>query len=175
MAASLEAEGIPAKVFSAAARMAQWEIGYTDPIKVMVRRADLARAAEVLRSARARARTIDWSTVDVNEPGVFSDAAACDVCGHPLAGLPVDTQTCPNCRTLLATEDSARSDVGTRPPFSARWGKFRRFGGILVLLGMAGTVLSPTHVMPILGALLLALALGGMGAGNARSMPRRMP
>lgn len=63
--AVLRDAGIPAHVFAAAANMAQWEIGYTDPIKIQVRRADAARAAEVLRKNRQDSVDLDWSEVDV--------------------------------------------------------------------------------------------------------------
>lgn len=65
--ASLEAEGIPARVFAAGANMLQWEGGYTNPIKVMVRRADLERAAELLRDKRKASVDIDWSEIDVGD------------------------------------------------------------------------------------------------------------
>ncbi len=52
MASTLEADGIPAKVFATSANMLQWEAGYTDPIKVMVRRRDLAKAAASLKRTR---------------------------------------------------------------------------------------------------------------------------
>ena len=69
--AVLRDAGIAAHVFARAANMLQWDAGYTDPIKVQVRRADLARAAEVLRKNRQDSVDLDWSEVDVGrmEPG----------------------------------------------------------------------------------------------------------
>jgi hypothetical protein len=67
LCAVLEEEGIPARVFAASANMLQWEGGYTNPIKVMVRRADAVRAAEALATNRRSARMVDWSRVDVGE------------------------------------------------------------------------------------------------------------
>jgi len=65
MVATLEAEGIPAKVFATGANTLQWEGGYTNPIKVMVRRRDLGRAADALRANRQASVDLDWSQVDV--------------------------------------------------------------------------------------------------------------
>ena len=48
MVAALEAQGIPATVFGQAAATLQWEAGYTDPYKVMVRREDEATAREII-------------------------------------------------------------------------------------------------------------------------------
>jgi hypothetical protein len=68
IAATLEAAQIPAKVFAAGANMLQWEGGYTDPIKVMVRRADLGRAAAAMKQNRQDSVDLDWSEVDVGQP-----------------------------------------------------------------------------------------------------------
>jgi hypothetical protein len=68
MTAALEAQGIVARVFAASANMMQWEGGYTDPIKVMVRRADLARAAAALKQTKQDSVDLDWSEVDVGQP-----------------------------------------------------------------------------------------------------------
>jgi hypothetical protein len=61
----LQAAGIPAKVFAATANTMQWEAGYTDPIKVQVRRRDLQRAAEELRRNRQDSVDLDWNEIDV--------------------------------------------------------------------------------------------------------------
>jgi hypothetical protein len=68
IAATLEAAQIPAKVFAAGANMLQWEGGYTDPIKVMVRRADLGRAAAAMKKNKQDSVDLDWSEVDVGQP-----------------------------------------------------------------------------------------------------------
>jgi hypothetical protein len=59
--------GIDARVFAASANALQWEGGYTDPIKIQVRRADLARAADVLRKNKQDSVDLDWAEVDVGE------------------------------------------------------------------------------------------------------------
>lgn len=68
IAATLEAAQIPARVFAAGANMLQWEGGYTDPIKVMVRRADLGRAAAAMKQNKQDSVDLDWSEVDVGQP-----------------------------------------------------------------------------------------------------------
>lgn len=68
----LQAAGIPARVFATTANTMQWEAGYTDPIKVQVRRADLTRAAEAIRRNRQDSVDLDWDEIDV---GQFEDIA----------------------------------------------------------------------------------------------------
>jgi hypothetical protein len=63
----LQAAGIPARVFAAGANTMQWEAGYTDPIKVQVRRRDAQRAAEELRRNRQDSVDIDWDELDVGQ------------------------------------------------------------------------------------------------------------
>lgn len=75
MAESLKAEGIPAEVFSTAANTLQWQVTFTDPIKVMVRRSDVDKARQVLRAVRADSVDIDWADVDVGSPEQGSVAA----------------------------------------------------------------------------------------------------
>lgn len=48
-----------------AARVGQWEFGVNNTVKVMVRRADQQRGAEILRAVRADSVDIDWNEVDV--------------------------------------------------------------------------------------------------------------
>lgn len=81
-AAALRAEGIEASVFAAAASGVQWEGGISNAVRVMVRREDAARAAELLRDTRRAARHIDWNDVDVGEP---ED-------GAPAGGPPLPTE-----------------------------------------------------------------------------------
>ncbi|MBI1189480.1 MAG: hypothetical protein GC200_02190 [Tepidisphaera sp.] len=64
---ALDARGIRAQVFSAAARMVAWEGGINNAAKVFVRRADASAAADLLHTLRQQARGIDWSTIDVGE------------------------------------------------------------------------------------------------------------
>jgi len=68
IAESLRAQGIPAEVFGTAARMGQWEFGINNDAKIMVRRADLVRAQDVLRAVKADSVDLDWSQVDVGAP-----------------------------------------------------------------------------------------------------------
>ncbi|CAG1008387.1 hypothetical protein PHYC_03559 [Phycisphaerales bacterium] len=68
IATALEAEGIPVRVFAAASHGVQWEGGIANSVRVMVRRADAAMAAEALHRIRRDSRAIDWSQVDVGPP-----------------------------------------------------------------------------------------------------------
>lgn len=63
MVEALKAEGIPAHTFATAATTLQWDIASTQPIKVMVRRADIERAATVLKSIRTDSVDLDWDEV----------------------------------------------------------------------------------------------------------------
>lgn len=63
----LAEEGIDARVFATAANSLQWEGGYTDPIKVQVRRGDVVRAAAELKKNRQDSVDLDWAEVDVGE------------------------------------------------------------------------------------------------------------
>ncbi len=57
---SLRAAGIRAEVFAAASNTLQWDVNFTDPIKVMVRRADVDRAREQLATVRRDSVDIDY-------------------------------------------------------------------------------------------------------------------
>lgn len=71
IAEALRAQEIPAEVFGGAVRSTmQWDIGFTDPVKIMVRRGDLGRASEVLRALRAESVDIDWDEVQRGEPDI---------------------------------------------------------------------------------------------------------
>lgn len=65
---ALESRGIPATSFSTAGQALQWEIAMTDPIRVMVRRRDLAAARAALREIRGESVDIDWDEVEVGAP-----------------------------------------------------------------------------------------------------------
>lgn len=67
IASTLRSQGIPAAVFSAAARTMQWEAGYQAGAQIHVRASDRAAAADILREARLEQRMIDWDQVDVGE------------------------------------------------------------------------------------------------------------
>ncbi len=69
IAESLRNQGVPSEVFGMAARVGQWEFGINNDVKVMVRRADLERAGEMLRAIKADSVDLDWSEVDVGPPG----------------------------------------------------------------------------------------------------------
>lgn len=70
MQSVLESEGIPARVFAGTANVLGWEGGYSNTVRVMVRRADAVRAAEAIAVNRRTAPLVDWSQVDV---GAFED------------------------------------------------------------------------------------------------------
>lgn len=67
LAEALRARGVRAEVFAAAASALQWEGGYTDPIKVMVRRGDAERAEEIRVSLKADSVDIDWDEVETGD------------------------------------------------------------------------------------------------------------
>ena len=64
LAEALRARGVPSEVFATATNTLQWQAGYTDPIKVMVRRADLEAAGAIRASLKADSVDIDWDEVD---------------------------------------------------------------------------------------------------------------
>lgn len=67
LVAALDARAIRAKVFSAAARVMQWEGGIGNQVKVFVRRGDAQAALETMRTLHDSSRGIDWNLVDVGE------------------------------------------------------------------------------------------------------------
>lgn len=67
MAAALRDRGVPVKVFAAAAAGVSWEGGYGNAVRVMVRRADAARAVALLKQVRQDSVDLDWDRVDVGE------------------------------------------------------------------------------------------------------------
>ncbi len=72
---ALIAHGVPAQVFGLSAQVMQWELGYHDAIKVMVRRGDLETARDILKAIKADSVDIDWSEVDVGpEPSDITEA-----------------------------------------------------------------------------------------------------
>lgn len=76
IAESLRAQGIPAEAFTIVGSMLQWDIAVTQPMRIQVRRRDLARAAEILRAIRAESVDMDWSEVDTSGPPEGSEADA---------------------------------------------------------------------------------------------------
>jgi len=65
---SLEAEGIPAWVFSAVGRTLGPLVGATMPIRVQVRRCDVELAREALKRDREESVDLDWDQVDLGDP-----------------------------------------------------------------------------------------------------------
>lgn len=88
---ALESEGIPAKAFSAAASVLQWEIAVTQPIRVQVRRCDLERSRLALARVRQESVDFDWSELDAE-----SLDEVCKQCGCSLDRAP-DKSVCPEC------------------------------------------------------------------------------
>jgi len=76
IAESLRNQGVPSEVFGMAARVGQWEFGINNDVKVMVRRADLQRAGDLLRATKADSVDLDWNEVDVGAPVEGSDTKA---------------------------------------------------------------------------------------------------
>jgi hypothetical protein len=96
IAASLQDNGIPAKVFTGAANVLLGP-NIIDTVKVMVRSADRERAAAHLRAIKQDSVDIDWSEVDVGDTIDPPDAfPMCPACGFDRAGLPAGTP-CPEC------------------------------------------------------------------------------
>jgi hypothetical protein len=76
LAEAVRARGIRAEVFATAASSLQWEAGFTDPIKVMVRRADVAEAEKVRAALKMDSVDIDWDEVDTGAEAEQDDAPA---------------------------------------------------------------------------------------------------
>jgi len=74
LAEALRARGNRAEVFATAASSLQWEAAFTDPIKVMVRRADVGEAEKVRASLKADSVDIDWDEVDTGAGAEQDDA-----------------------------------------------------------------------------------------------------
>jgi len=175
LAAALQAEGIPARVFAGASNMLQWEGGYTDPIKVMVRRVDAERAAAFIRELKQQSGSIDWANVDVDERATtIAPGVVCIACGNPLGGLPADTRDCPRCGAEVFAEESAsgtrRHDGEFRHGFVRRWSNFRRLGWILIAAGFVAPMLSPGLIIPLAVIVLISLAFA---ASNRKHHARK--
>jgi hypothetical protein len=65
---ALEANGIPAKAFTTAGAMLQWEVAVSQPMRIFVRRRDLEAARAALRALRAESVDIDWDQIDTGQP-----------------------------------------------------------------------------------------------------------
>jgi hypothetical protein len=167
MVAALEARGIAATVFGQAAATLQWEAGYTDPYKVMVRRQDEATARQIIAEIRADKSSVEWASVDVTQPAEsLSEGLVCWACGHRLGGLAATTQTCPGCNAEVFPDDDDALDepaAKTEPTsYTERTKAFRRTGLTLVLLpfvgGIGGGIVLGLYEYPRLGIFLAAFA-----------------
>jgi hypothetical protein len=164
IAAALEADGIPAKVFATSANMLQWEGGYTDPIKVMVRRRDLERAAASVKRTRQESVDIDWSEVNVGI-GEGDGYPVCPACGADRMGVEA-TAPCPEC--------GFRAVMVPRKWKPKPWKKFiRRAGFILLGAAMVVTLFSPAIAIPaLIGAVVMIFWEGGGQGPVTRTVPR---
>ncbi len=59
MVQALQARGVPAASFALAANTLQWDIAATQPIRIAVRRRDVASAREILKQIRSDSVDID--------------------------------------------------------------------------------------------------------------------
>ncbi len=75
LAEALRARGIRAEVFATAASSLQWEAAFTDPIKVMVRRAGGGEGEKVRAALKRDSVDIDWDEVDTGAGAEQDDAA----------------------------------------------------------------------------------------------------
>jgi len=73
---ALDQSGIPAFAATTAGAMNPWEVASSMPLRVQVRRCDLAAANAELETIHREAASIDWSTQDVGEPEEGDLAAA---------------------------------------------------------------------------------------------------
>lgn len=148
MVAALEARGITATVFGEAAATLQWEAGYTDPFKVMVRREDEPVARQIIEEIRAQIKdttpAIEWAQIDVSQPAAtLATGLLCWACGHKLGGLAASTRTCPGCNAEVFGDDETRvetSENEERTGFTERTKNLRRAGMTLVLVAMFGWI-----------------------------------
>jgi hypothetical protein len=98
---ALEAQGIPARAFTAATSMLQWQIAPGHGVRISVRRRDLDAARAALRAIRADSVDLDWDEVDTGDraPPTDSERRAqsriCPSCDYDLHGLPM--RVCPEC------------------------------------------------------------------------------
>ncbi len=168
---ALEAAGIPARMFGGASNTLQWEGGYTDPIKVMVRRADVERAAAVLAEVRQDSVDIDWSQVDVGDRVDPPDAfPICPACGYDRGDIPAG-QPCPECGYAGVAQNRARA---TRRP-SWRIG-VRRIGFILIGAAfLAAGAANSNNTQAAIPILIIAIVMILWGYGGGKPAPRRSP
>jgi len=73
---ALEAEGVPAFAATSVGTWMQWDIASTMPMRVQVRRQDLAAAQAALATIRADAQSIDWDAEELGQAEPGDSAAA---------------------------------------------------------------------------------------------------
>jgi hypothetical protein len=153
-------------VFATSANMLQWEGGYTDPIKVMVRRADLERAAAALKRTRKESVDIDWSEVDV---GVAEGEGypICPACAADREGLQ-PAEACRECG-FRAVPVPRRY----RPSGMKRF--IRRAGFVLLGAAMVVTMFSREIAIPALIMAVLMIFWEGSADPAAPTVPRSGP
>lgn len=139
---ALRAQGVECQAFTTAGAMLQWDVAATQPMRIQVRRRDLAAAAVTLRAIRAESVDIDWDDVDVGdaktlaaaERDVMGGPPKCARCGYDLSGLTMP-DVCPECGL-----DLARVAVKAK---SAPWPRWLIAAGVvLVVAALVGVVLS---------------------------------
>lgn len=163
--AALQAQGIAAKLFGQSASTLQWQGGYTDPYKVMVRRADAPAALGIIKSLKSEASDIDWSKVDVHEEAQYiAPGLVCWACGQVLGGLPATQLKCPKCESEIfadeATSDDSAADAREYPKgaFLYRWRSIRRVGWVLVAIAVP-ILVSPIFALPVLAIVLISFGM----------------
>lgn len=164
--AALQAQGIAAKLFGQSASTLQWEGGYTDPYKIMVRRVDAPAALAIIKTLKSEASEIDWSQVDVHEEAqTIAPGLVCWACGQSLAGLPADQLRCPKCDSEIfadeAASDEAPSQSHENPngSFLYRWRGIRRIGWVLLAIAIPIALIPPIYAMPILAIVLISFGM----------------
>jgi len=170
LVAALAARGITATVFGEAAAMMQWEAGYTDPYKVMVRREDEPAARAMIAEIRASKMDVDWNDIDVTQAADrLSEGMVCWSCGQRLGGLAASTRTCPSCNAEVfpdeapGREASAAAETQDAESYAQRTRNFRRTGLFLVFLPLVsfigGGIVLGIYEYPRLGAFLALFAV----------------
>lgn len=157
IANALESRGIPARAFTLAGTMLQWDIAGTQPMRIQVRRRDLERARQALHDVRQDSIDIDWSEVDVGAPHDAADhappapirlAARCPACAAEMLAGPGRSR-CPRCGTPLRIGPDGT--VATRRTA----GRFWRPLAIIAV----GAAIAAAFTPLVIPAILIALAL----------------
>jgi len=164
--AALQAQGITAKLFGQSASTLQWEGGYTDPYKVMVRRAEAPAALEIIKTLKSEASDINWSKVDVHEEAqTIAPGLVCWACGQSLGGLPANQLRCPKCESEIFADENPIDDVhaesrdNPKGTFLYRWRSIRRLGWVLLAIAIPIVLIPPIFAMPILAIVLIAFGM----------------